>query len=80
MLIYFETIYCALRLLVIKELGLELDKDKIREFYYTVHDWILKVLYNKDEPLKSITYRQDKGRKDFIKYINNPKTEKDLPN
>ena len=67
---FFEIIYFALRLLVIKELGLELDEDKIREFYYTVHDWILKVLYNKDEPLKSVTYRLDKEWNDFMRDIN----------
>lgn len=71
MLIYFEIIYYALRLLVIKELGLELDEGKIKEFYYTVHDWILKVLYNKDEPLKSITYHLGKEWESFMDGINN---------
>lgn len=56
-IIYFELLYYAIRLAVIDRLGGQFDEKRIQEFYYTVHDWILAIVYNKEEPLKSNTYK-----------------------
>lgn len=55
--IYFEILCYAIRLAVVDELNTQLVEEHIQEFYYTVHDWILAILYGRSEPLKSQTYK-----------------------
>lgn len=55
--IYFEILYYAIRLSVVDWLGIPLDDDRIREFYYIIHDWVQAIVYARDTPLKSNTYQ-----------------------
>lgn len=66
MVIFFElNLYC-LRIYIIQSMNIAIDKDATKEYLYTVHDWILEVKYDRDEPLKSKTYRIQKGMKEMI--------------
>ena len=68
-IIYFELVCYMIRLSVIDRIGAVIDESRVQEFYYTVHDWILAIMYDMDEPLKSNTYRIDKQWKEFIREI-----------
>lgn len=65
-IIYFEIVCYMIRLSVIDRIGVSLDESRIREFYYTVHDWVLTIMYDVDEPLKSNTYQIEKQWREFI--------------
>ena len=54
---------------VIDRIGSPIDESRVREFYYTVHDWILAIMYDTDEPLKSNTYQIEKQWRNFIQEI-----------
>jgi len=64
MTVYFEIIYYAIRLMIMDELGVKPKEDSIKEFYFSVHDWIAGI-YKKDVPLKSITYKTEKMIQDL---------------
>lgn len=68
-IIYFELMCYMIRLSVIDKIGAAIDESRVQEFYYTVHDWILAIVYDTDEPLKSNTYRIEKQWKEFIREI-----------
>ena len=68
-IIYFELVCYMIRLSVIDRIGAAIDESRVREFYYTVHDWILAIMYDADEPLKSNTYKIEKQWKKFIQEI-----------
>ena len=55
--IHFDIIYYVIRLAVIDKMGTKPNEAYIKEFYYILHDWILAVVYEKDSPLKSRTYK-----------------------
>lgn len=65
-IIYFELVCYMIRLSVIDRIGVDIDESRVQEFYYTVHDWILAIMYDADEPLKSNTYKIEKQWKNFI--------------
>ncbi|MBR2555014.1 MAG: hypothetical protein IKE94_09165 [Aeriscardovia sp.] len=67
--IYIELIQYMIRLKVAKDIGVDVLEENIKEYYYIIHDWILKVLYDKDDDLKSNTYISSKQWDDFIKQI-----------
>lgn len=64
-IIYFEILCYAIRLSVIDELSIHLDEKQIQEFYYTIHDWALEILYSRNEPLKSRTYKEAQEWEEF---------------
>lgn len=64
-IIYFEILCYAIRLSVIDELSTHLDEKQIQEFYYTIHDWALEILYHRNEPLKSRTYKEAQKWEEF---------------
>ncbi len=64
-IIYFEILCYAIRLSVIDELSIHLDEKQIQEFYYTIHDWALAILYSRNEPLKSRTYKEAQEWEEF---------------
>ena len=68
-IIYFEILCYAIRLAVIDKLGEQLDERRIQEFYYTVHDWILAIMYDKEGPLKSKTYMIAQAWEEFKQEI-----------
>lgn len=68
MMVYFAIIYYALRLMVLDKLELKPDEESVKEFYYSVHDWIAE-LYNKDVPLKSIAYTTRKMIEDINAHL-----------
>ena len=56
MAIYFELLYCAVRSYLIKDvLGLDVESRFIKEYLYTLHDWIVEV-YSIGKEFKSNTY------------------------
>ena len=68
-IIYFELVCYMIRLSVIDRIGVPISESRVQEFYYTVHDWILAIMYDADEPLKSNTYKIEKQWKKFIREI-----------
>ena len=67
--IYFEIVCFMIRLSIIDRIGTHIDENRIREFYYIIHDWILEIMYDTDEPLKSNTYQIEKQRENDIREI-----------
>lgn len=59
-IIYFEIVCYMIRLMLIDRIGATIEEKRVKEFYYTVHDWILAIIYDTDEPLKSDTYKINK--------------------
>ncbi|SFQ28009.1 hypothetical protein SAMN04487928_12912 [Butyrivibrio proteoclasticus] len=78
--IFFEIVHYMIRIKIAKDIGIELVKENIQEYYYTVHDWILEILYGRDDALKSSTYMTNKKKKAFQKaiqdYLNSIQTTK----
>ncbi|MBO5165987.1 MAG: hypothetical protein J6B90_05220 [Lachnospiraceae bacterium] len=54
---YFEIIYFSLRLHLLKRLGVKVKEERIREYLYILHDWILETDYQKKYPVKSKHYQ-----------------------
>lgn len=69
-IICFEIVSYMLRLAVIDKISVPVIEANIQEYYYSIHDWILEVLYNKDQPLKSRTYSDYKKCQEFKNEIN----------
>lgn len=67
--IFFEIVHYMIRIKIAKDIGIKPDEVSIKEYYYTVHDWILDILYNRADALKSETYSKNKRRKEFQKAI-----------
>ena len=67
MAIYFELLYCTVRLYLIKTvLGLEVEGRFIKEHLYVLHDWIVEV-YSLEKEFKSNTYILNESLKEFQK-------------
>ena len=73
--IFFELVQYMVRLKIAKDLGITIKEDNIKEYYYTVHDWILKVLYDREDDLKSKTYITGKQWDEFLEQIKQYITE-----
>lgn len=69
MVIFFELILYCLRIFLIQTMNITIDEDAVKEYLYTVHDWILEIKYGRDEPLKSQTYRIQKGMKEMTERL-----------
>lgn len=67
--IYFEIVCYMIRLAIIDRIGTKVDEENIKEFYYTVHDWILAIVYDKNNPIKSKTYRMARAWDEFRAFI-----------
>ena len=70
MVIFFEIVQYMIRLKIANDIGIKIKEDNIKEYYYTIHDWILKVLYGREDILKSKTYITSKQWDTFVKQIN----------
>lgn len=57
MVIYFDILYYCIRFYLIKKLEVTVCGDKIKEYLYAVHDWILEIKYGKNGPFKSGVYQ-----------------------
>ncbi|MEQ2471947.1 hypothetical protein [Laedolimicola intestinihominis] len=68
-IIYFEIVCYMIRLSVIDRMGVPINEGRVQEFYYTVHDWILEILYDTDKPLKSTTYQIKEQWKEFMERL-----------
>lgn len=44
---------------------IKLVEDNVKEYLYTIHDWILEIKYNKNAPLKSKTYRINRSMREM---------------
>lgn len=65
MLVYFEIIFYALRLyLTTEKLGLDINYNNVKEYYYVIHDWLLDIK-KKKKPVKSNTYKIIEGFKEM---------------
>lgn len=56
MIFWFDILHYAIRLMIVSELKVSIDEGVVKEYYYILHDWILKILYGKEDNLKSNTY------------------------
>ena len=57
MLIWFDILHYAIRLMVVSQLDLSIDQNIIKEYYYILHDWILTIKHDNDNDLKSNVYK-----------------------
>lgn len=73
--IYFELIMYIIRLKLAKDFEVPVKEDNIKEYYYTVHDWILNVLYDREDDIKSVTYRNAKNWNEFIECMKRLSTD-----
>lgn len=71
MIIYFEILMYAARLLIMDLLEVPYDESKIAEFYYVIHDWLQDVFGKKNQPLKSRTYRNCKSIEEAMIMLHN---------
>lgn len=76
--IYFEIVCYMIRLAVIDRIGITAEDENIKEFYYTVHDWILAIVYDRDNPIKSKTYQTAKVWDEFQEFIKKLENEQKL--
>lgn len=58
-IIYFFIIFFAIRIYIVDRLQVTLDEEKIKEYCFMIHDWILTEKLGKNEPLKSKTYNSN---------------------
>ena len=74
--IFFEILQYMVRLKIAKDIGAPIKESNVQEYYYVLHDWILRVLYNSDVNLKSNTYKTAKQWDEFTgrisRYVGNP--------
>lgn len=73
--IYFEIVCYMIRLAIIDRIGTKVDEENIKEFYYTVHDWILAIVYDRNDPIKSKTYRMARAWDEFREFIEKLESE-----
>lgn len=65
MVIYFEILYCAVRLYLIRNiLELDIESNYISEYLYVLHDWIVDIK-KLEKDFKSNTYIQNENLKEF---------------
>ena len=69
MLYYFYIIFFAIRIYLIDSLGVSLNEEKIKEYCFMLHDWVLTEKHKKNEPLKSKTYNNVESRKTIEQII-----------
>ena len=75
MAIYFEILYCAVRLyLTQKILKVDIKNDYIKEYLYVLHDWIVKV-NSLEKNFKSNTYKNNESVKLLKKKLQEIKIE-----
>ena len=67
--IFFEIICYMIRLNLAMDFGVQILEENVKEHYYAIHDWILQILYNTDEGVKSKTYRDAKQWAIFLNEI-----------
>lgn len=65
MVIFFELIIFCLRIYLCETMKIKLVEDNVKEYLYTIHDWILEIKYNKNAPLKSKTYRINRSMREM---------------
>lgn len=51
-------------------LGVMPDEAMIRQYLYTVHDWVLEIKYDRKDNLKSQTYKSIQSYQEFLSIIN----------
>lgn len=73
--IYFEIVCYMIRLAVIDSIGTKADEENIKEFYYTVHDWILAIVYDRNDSIKSKTYKTARAGDEFREFIEKLESE-----
>ncbi len=67
--IFFEIICYMIRLNLAMDFGVQILEENVKEHYFAIHDWILQILYNTDEGVKSKTYRDAKQWAIFLNEI-----------
>ena len=73
MLIWFDILQYAIRLMLISELNISVDSNIIQEYYYILHDWILNVKHNKADNVKSNAYKINQSIKAFYANLKSKK-------
>lgn len=64
---YFEILFYLFRLHLLSLLNIEIDENIVIEFYRIIHDWIVEN-NDLDEPLKSMTYKNNRMMKEMIEH------------
>ena len=60
----------VLRLQPLSDLHVRMIRDNVKEFYFTIHDWISDTLYEKNNDWKSQRYTINKSWDSFISQVN----------
>jgi len=69
MLEYFEIVCYILRVYLITQVGLKVDKARVQEYLYILHDWILQEYYKEYEPIKSNHYKMIQDINEFNEIV-----------
>ena len=69
MVVYLEIVTFMIRIYLVKAIGGSVNEDAIKEFYFTVHDWIVNDIQKQQCTLKSNTYQMRKSLEKFQKAI-----------
>ena len=67
--IFFEIIFYMIRISLAMDFGVQIKEDNVKEHYFAIHDWLLEILYNTDEGVKSKTYKDAKQWAIFLNEI-----------
>lgn len=67
--IYLEIIFYSIRLLLADQIGININDDWIREYFYSIHDWISKIR-GINKPYKSIAYKNSQASEKWRILIN----------
>lgn len=67
--IYLEIIYYLIRLLLADQIGIKINDDWVRKYFYLIHDWICEIR-GINVPYKSIAYKINEIYKEWEILIN----------
>ena len=61
MIKYLEIVCYLIRMQMLDSIGVKRDKERMDEYFYTIHDWLIKTCPGKEISYKSRTYRSIKS-------------------
>lgn len=67
--VYFEIIYLAIRLFVLSFLSVHPNADRVKEYLYSIHDWIEEMKFGRIDSPKSLSYKTSNAFAEFDKKI-----------
>jgi hypothetical protein len=69
-LVYFEIIMFSIRLEMLAMMGIDVEEDMVKEYWYVIHDWIKDLKKRDKVEYKSKTYKIAEGIEEMNKGLN----------